>query len=322
MLVISERQVRNLLSPDDLLSALEHALIGFSCGQAVQPVRTTIDLPSPHSFACFMPAFTANLLGAKVVTVCPDNSDTPTHDATVFLWDPLQGGLQAMVGGRYLTEARTAAVSALSMKALARDDSATLGILGSGVQARGHLEFLPRLRAFQRILAWSPNGDRLERFVKESGGKVEAARSAEQVARAADVLVLATSSPVPVVEAGWIRPGTHVISIGAARPDQTEMDPALLPMARLYVDSCAAALVESGDILQAIRQGRIAPDHIRGELGEVLGGSVLGRETEREITIFKSLGLAVEDVTAAALVYWRARALAPGRDGERVYSLG
>lgn len=313
-LVISEQQVRSLLSPDDLLAALEHALVSFSYGQLPQPLRTTIDLPTPHSFACFMPAFTANLLGAKVVTVCPQNFALPTHQATVFLWDPVQGNLQAILDGRYLTEARTAAVSALSARCLARENTATLAILGSGVQARGHLEYLPRVRAFERIVAWSPNASNLQRFIEQSEGRVRAARSAHDAACQADVLVLATSSPNPVIQSGWVRPGTHVISVGAARPTQREIDPCLLSRSRLYVDSCASALAESGDIVQAIREGRIAPDHIRGELGEVLGGRVLGRETDEDITIFKSLGLAIEDVTAAALVYWRARGANLGVD--------
>ncbi|MDX1983031.1 MAG: ornithine cyclodeaminase family protein [Bryobacteraceae bacterium] len=313
-LVIGEAEVRRLVSLEDLTAALEHALISLSNGEQVQPLRTIIDLPAPGSFSCFMPVLTAGMLGAKVVNVCPQNRDQPTHHATVFLWNPATGELEAIVAARYLTEVRTAAVSALSVKALARRGSSTLAILGSGVQARGHIQVLPVLHDFSRVLAWSPNRHHLDKLVRESSGRAEPASSAEAAVRWADVVVLATSSPTPVFSSRWVRSGTHIISLGAVRPNQREMDPAILSRSRLFVDSCAAALVESGDIVQAMKEGLIAPDHLRGELGEVLSGRVLGRECAEEITIFKSLGLAVEDVTAAALIYWRAKARGIGTE--------
>jgi ornithine cyclodeaminase/alanine dehydrogenase-like protein (mu-crystallin family) len=313
-LVIGEAEVRRLMSLEDLIPALEHALISLSNGEQRQPLRTIVDLPQPGSFACFMPVLSSGMLGAKVVTVCPQNQDSPTHHATVFLWDPAKGSLEAIIAGRYLTQVRTAAVSALSVKALARPASSTLAILGSGVQARGHLQVLPLVRDFSRVLVWSPNRAHLDKLIQESAGLAEPATSAEAAIRWADVAVLATSSPTPVIANRWVRAGTHVISLGAVRPEQRELDPALVRRSRLFVDSCAAALVESGDVVQGMREGLIAPDHIRGELGEVLSGRVVGRDSDEDVTIFKSLGLAVEDVTAGALIYWRAQARGLGAE--------
>ena len=216
----------------------------------------------------------------------------------------------AVMDGRYITEARTAAVSAVSAKALARPDASRLAILGTGVQARSHLEALAEVRALTDVRVWSPQARSRERFVAEMAGRVaapvRACDCAEAAVRGADLVVLVTSSPTPVVDDAWVAPGAHVISVGACRPDQREMAPELVARGRLVVDSRAAALVESGDVVQGIREGRFDASHVAGELGEVLLGRISGRRSDAEVTIFKSLGMAVEDVAAADLVYRRA----------------
>ena len=306
---LTEIDVRALLDPRELIDAMESTLIAFSSGQVVQPVRTAFEI-ADRSFFGSMPAFAPGraILGAKLVTVVPENAGRgiPTHLAAISLFDSATGELLAVMDGRYITEVRTAAVSAVSVRHLSRTDARVLAILGSAVQARSHLHVLPRLRRFEEIRAWSPNRDHLDRFAAESAGALHAAASAEQAVRGADIILIATNSVSPAIDDRWVAPGTHVISLGACRPTQREIDPVLLTRAHLFVDSRAAALQESGDVVQGIDERRFCEDHIRGELGEVAAGLVPGRSSSAEITLFKSLGLAVEDLTAAALAYRRA----------------
>jgi ornithine cyclodeaminase/alanine dehydrogenase-like protein (mu-crystallin family) len=209
--------------------------------------------------------------------------------------DPETGVARAVLDGRYITEVRTAAVSAVSARLLAQRDAQVLGILGSGVQARSHWEALRLVRKFREVRAWSPNQGRLQKFATETGAR--AMENAEAVVRGADVVVAATASATPVVQNEWVSEGTHVIGVGACRPTQRELDPALVARARLVVDSRAAALVEAGDVAMGIKEGRWTAAHIAAELGELPP-----RQNDREITVFKSLGLAVEDIFAAHLV--------------------
>lgn len=311
--LLTEAHVAALLPLADLIAAMEMALARFSAGEVLQPVRSVLTVGPQKAYFGLMPAYVAQppQLGAKIVTVFGGNHarGLPSHLATIFLLDPDTGALIAIMDGRYITEARTAAVSAVSARHLARPDAATLAILGTGVQARSHLEALAAVRPLRDVRVWSPKPASRERFVSEMSGHgpaLAAAPSAEAAVRGADLIVLVTSSPTPVIEDAWVAPGTHVISVGACRPDQREMDPALVARGRLVVDSRAAALVESGDVVLGIREGRFEASHVSGELGDVVRGRLDGRRTADEITIFKSLGMAVEDVVAADLVYRRA----------------
>ena len=282
----------------DLIAAMESALESFSSGAVVQPVRTVLDLADRHAFFGLMPAYlgSAPAMGAKLVTVYHSNLERgmPSHLATIILLDPETGALEAIVDGRYITEARTAAVSAVSVKKLARADASVLAILGSGVQAVSHFEALSHVRSFKEVRAWSPTRANLQRFAGSSGA--HAAASAEEAVRGADVVALVTASPAPVFEDAWIKPGAHVISVGACRPNQQEMHPSLVKRSRLFVDSRAAAVKESGDVIAA------GEAHIVAEIGE----AGARRASDGEITVFKSLGLAVEDVVAADLAFKRA----------------
>jgi len=333
--LLTEADVRAVLTMDDLIEAMTSALRRFSSGHVTQPVRTVIPI-ADDAFAGFMPAFVradkpANFagksLGAKIVTVFGGNHarGLDSHLASIVLMDPGTGALVALLDGRYITEARTAAVSAVSSKLLARKTAASLAIIGSGVQARSHLEALMRVHTLRQVAVWSPQKVHRDRFVEWAKSavsdwcqmgvrqvsdthltpKIAAVDHAGEAVVGADVIVLATSSPTPVLEDGWVKPGAHVISVGACRPNQREMDPALVSRARLFVDSRAAALVESGDVVLGMQEARFGADHIVAELGELANGAA-GRRTAAEVTIFKSLGLAVEDVTAADLAYRRA----------------
>ena len=312
--LLTEAHVTALLPLTDLIASMETALARFSAGEVLQPVRTVLSVGPTKAYYGLMPAYVADppQLGAKIVTVFGENHrrGLPSHLATIFLLDPDTGALIALMDGRYITEARTAAVSAVSARHMARPDAATLAILGAGVQARSHLEALAAVRPIRQVRVWSPTPASRERFVADMSGHVPAAitaaASAETAVRDADIIVLVTSSPTPVLEAAWVAPGAHVIAVGACRPDQREMDPALVAGSRLVVDSRAAALVESGDVVLSIAEGRFGAAHVAGELGDVVRGALAGRTSPGEITIFKSLGMAVEDVAAADLVYRRA----------------
>jgi alanine dehydrogenase len=319
--LLTEADVKAVLSMDDLIEAMSSALMRFSTGHVAQPVRTVIPIGGEHAFVGVMTALATDppALGAKFVTVFGANAakGLPTHLASIVLLDPETGALLALLDGRYITEVRTAAVSAVSSRLLARKTAGSLAIIGSGVQARSHLEALARVHPLRQVTVWSPNRSHRDEFAAWAKTAVPcictAADHAGEAVVGADLIVLVTSSPTPVLENGWVKPGAHVISVGACRPTQREMDPILTARARLFVDSRAAALVESGDIVMGILEGRFGVDHVVAELGEVVAGAV-GRRNDAEVTIFKSLGMAVEDVTAADLAYRRALEKGLGSD--------
>ena len=292
-LFLNEEQVQQHLRMADLIPAMEKALIEFSAGKVTQPVRSVINVDPPGGFLGLMPAHTADGLGLKAVTFYPSNAERgiPTHMATIFLVDPETGTPLAVMDGRLITEMRTAAVSAAATKLLASPDAKILAILGSGVQARSHVEALRLVRQFQEIRVWSPTKEHAEQFAKEIGATPT---SAEQAVRGADVVVTATSSKIPVVKGAWLKAGCHVNAIGACRPDWRELDDAALKGSVVFVDCREGAMKESGDVI-------LSGAEIYAELGEVLAGKVPSQANET--TIFKSLGMAAEDIAAAMLVY-------------------
>jgi ornithine cyclodeaminase/alanine dehydrogenase-like protein (mu-crystallin family) len=295
----NEEGVRARLRMSDLIDAMQQALVEFSAGRVQQPVRTVLQFGAEHSLFGVMPSYIPSLpaLGAKLVTVCDSNAERGlgTHQAIIVMFDPETGMAKAILDGRYITEVRTAAVSAVSVRHLARKQARVLGILGSGVQARSHCEALKLVRDFREVRAWSPNANRLRQFAAETGAR--AMENAEAVIRGADVVVTVTPSPTPVIQSEWVSDGTHVIAVGSCVPTKRELDPALVERSRLIVDSRAAALKEAGDVVIGIAEGRWTAAHIAAELGELPV-----RQNDREITVFKSLGLAVEDLFAAHLV--------------------
>lgn len=307
---LTESDVRTVLSPLELIDAMESALAAFSSGDVMQPVRTALEIGAQTFFAV-MPAWYEgrSILGAKLVSVVPANAGRGlhTHLAAISLFDARTGELAAVMDGRYITEVRTAAASAVSVRHLARRDARVLAILGSGIQARSHLAALPAVRGLAEVRAWSPTAEHLRKFVEDAQRAVCAAESAEAAVRGADVVVLATNSPTPAIESRWVKDGAHVIAIGACRPSQQEIDPALVERARVVVDSRAAALEESGDLVRPIEEGRFTAAHVGAELGEIVCGRKPGRTSDGEVTLFKSLGLAVEDLVAADVAYRRAR---------------
>jgi ornithine cyclodeaminase len=311
---LNESDVRALLPMGDLIDCMETALTAFSLGQVRQPVRQVIEAGAGGNFFAAMPAWleAGPAMGAKLVTIFHRNGSRglPTHQAAIVLLDAETGELRALVDGRYITEARTAAVSAAALRRLARKGADTLAIIGSGVQAGSHLRAFSLVWKFREVRCWSPTAANLRKFL-DAHPEVRPAESAEAAVRGAGVVLLVTASATPVVWNEWVAPGACVMSVGACRPNQREMDPLLVARGRVTVDSRAAALQEAGDLVMAMAEGHFGPNHIAGELGEVLAGRIAGRTSDDEVTIFKPLGQAVEDVAAAQLVY--ARAMAAGR---------
>ena len=320
-LLLTETDVRTVLTMPDLVETMQAALIAYSARRVQQPLRTVLEFGSQKSFFGVMPAFVPDTpaLGTKLVTVVGSNpaAGLPSHLATIVLLDPSTGALVALLDGRFITEARTAAVSAVSTRLLANRDADRLAIIGSGVQARSHLQALTCVRQLREVKVWSPSAERRNRFVQEMRPHCYAPLDAVETARDAvadvDMIVLATSARTPVLQSDWVAAGVHICAVGACRPDQRELDGALVARARLVVDSRESALAEAGDIVLAIAEGRFGTGHIVGELGEVAAGAVEGRRSATEVTLFKSLGMAVEDVAAAHLAYVRATERGLGR---------
>jgi thiomorpholine-carboxylate dehydrogenase len=295
VLFLDEDQVRRHLQMSELIPAMERALIEFSAGKVTQPVRSVInvDVAAATGFLGLMPALTPDGLGLKAVTFYPSNVERgiPTHMAMIFLVDRQTGTPLAIMDGRLITEMRTAAVSAAATKLLAPPDAKILAILGSGVQARSHVEALRLVRRFEEIRVWSPTTEHAEQFAKDVGEK---ATSAEKAVRGADVIVTVTSSRTPVLNGAWLKHGCHVNAVGACRPDWRELDDAAMKGGAVFVDSREGAMKESGDVI-------LSHAKVYAELGEALAGKLPARANET--TIFKSLGMAVEDIAAAMLVY-------------------
>jgi len=319
--LLTEQDVRIVLSMRDLIEAMERALVGFSSREVAQPLRSVLEVGLQRAFVGVMPAFIPEpaALGTKVVSVFGSNTAVglPTHLATIVLLDPMTGELLSIMDGRFITEARTAAVSAVSVRHLALRDASRLAIIGSGVQARSHLEAVALVRDLREVRVWSRSLDKRAAFAREMRSRVDApvtvAASAQDAVDGADLIVLATSSREPVVRSEWIVDGAHVCAVGACRPDQREMDAELVGRGRLFVDSRTGALAEAGDIVMPLKAGVFDETHLAGELGEVVMGTVAGRASATEVTIFKSLGMAVEDVAAAHLAYIKAAERGLGR---------
>jgi ornithine cyclodeaminase len=324
-LLLTEADVARCLDMASLIPLMRETLGRFSARQCVQPVRTTMRIRPANGYYAVMPAHVPGsgddpgAFGLKSVAFFPGNDalGLPTHLAQVLLLDPRTGALLAIMDGRLITEMRTAAVSAVSVELLARPGPATLAILGSGVQARSHLEAIACVRPLTHVRVWSRRHERALEFAHLSHGKVacpvSAVSTVADAVRGADIVVTATSATDPVLTGDALEPGMHLALVGSSSPTMRELDAAALAHCRVWVDSHESARVEAGDILLAIREGRIGEDHVLGELGDLVNGAP-GRANPQEITLFKSLGIAVEDVACARLIVTRARERGIGRE--------
>ena len=311
VLVLNGEQVAQLLPMPECIKVMRDALAALARGEALVPLRTVMRVPGVSGFLGLMPGYISprdgqeGALGLKAVSVFPGNASRgiDTHQGAVLLFEADTGRLSALLDGAAITAIRTAAVSGVATDVLARPDASELAILGAGVQARTHIEAIAAVRPLRRVRIWSRNPERAAVLASELrrrfGFPIEAAPSAEAAVREADLVATVTASPEPILKREWLKDGVDVHATMVA--------------ARLFVDRRESALAEAGDLLIAMREDAVTGDHIQAELGEVIIGKNPGRRSPGELTLFKSLGIAVEDVASAAYLVRRARETGTGQ---------
>ncbi|MEA2148022.1 MAG: hypothetical protein QOG59_3609 [Solirubrobacteraceae bacterium] len=313
VLVLSGADVRRVLTPDDCIDVMATVLAARARGEAFMPLRSMMDAPGANGFMGLMPAWSSEAgFALKAICVMPGNParGLDAHQGTVTLFHGETGIPTAILDASAVTEIRTAAVSAVATRALARADASVLAVLGAGVQGRSHIEALRLVRPFTEVRVFAPTREHAQAL---AGDGVLVADSAEAAVRGADVVVCATSSRTPVLERAWLSAGAHVNAVGASEPTARELDTATVAGASWFADSRESLEHEAGEFALAIREGAISGlDHLRGELGDVLIGAVPGRTDRTELTVFRSLGLAVEDLAAAQFAVAGARRLGLG----------
>lgn len=319
LLVVGHDDVKRLLPMEECIELMASVLSDLARGAVWQPLRFVVRPPDEPSLMGLMPAHRSGptaSYGLKAVCIFPGNAarGLDLHQGGVLLFDGETGALRALVDASAITATRTAAVSGVATRALARENVRELAILGAGVQARAHLNAMAVIRPFERGRVWSRTPEHAAAFAAEARAPfpVEAVESAEEAVRGADVVVTATSSVEPIVRRDWLAAGAHVNAVGSSIPTARELDADTVAAAALFADARESMVNEGGDYLFAVREAGIGPEHIRAELGEVLIGSAEGRRADDEVTVFKSLGLAAEDLAAAEYVYARATAEGAG----------
>jgi alanine dehydrogenase len=308
--VFDRDQIARALTPELCVAAVERATRDVSCRRAVMLPRVTMPFLNGTGYLGVMAGevSTAGTVGAKLASIVPRNAEhgRPVIQAVIVCFDPHTGAPLAVLEGTYITEQRTAAMSALATRVLARPDVRTLTVLGAGAQARAHLRVLSALFAFQRIQLWARDLTKAEQAVASLPSTlrrdVHVLADLEQAVGGADVICSVTSARDPLINAHWVKPGTHLNLVGSHSPDAREAEGALMARALVFVDHREFAQRDAGDIVLALAEGEMTPESIIGELGEVLEGIAPGRRTPSDITIFKSLGLIVQDLAAARAV--------------------
>jgi ornithine cyclodeaminase len=320
VLIVNQTEVRRLLPMAQCIEAMGEAFAALGRGEATLPLRQVLRLPGGQGVLGTMPAQLApgGALGLKVITVFQGNHGTEldSHQGAILLFESERGRLLAILDATSVTAIRTAAVSALATRLLARPDAGDLALLGTGVEARTHLEALSLVRRLRRVRAVGRDSARLHAFAAWAASRlgiaVEPRTSVQEAVAAADLICAVTSSHEPVLKGAWISPGTHVNAVGACVPTARELDTSAVVRSRLFVDRRESALNEAGDILIPKREGALGDDHIQAELADVVLGRHPGRGSDAEVTLFKALGLAVEDVAAAEVVHRNAVAQGAG----------
>lgn len=321
MLVLTHSDVERLLLMPACIALMRDTLAARAQGKAIQPPRTAIRTDGTATMLA-MPAWVADpaALGVKVVSVFPGNSarGLDTHQGAVLALDPGTGQVLAILEAGAVTAIRTAAVSAVATDLLATPDAGDLALLGAGAEARTHLAAMAAVRTLRRVRVWSRSTERARAFARSADvpgiPSIEVMPSAEAAVRDASIICTLTASSTPVLAGAWLAPGAHLNAVGAHTPDTRELDTDAVTGARIVVDARESALAEAGDLLIPITEGRLRPADIHAELGEVITGARTGRASSTEITLFKSLGLGIEDVAAARHVVAEARRLGLGQE--------
>lgn len=317
ILVLDNQQIRDLLPMTECIELMADALGALARGEVFQPLRTIIRPPEARGLLGLMPAFREGEQGAfgmKAICVFPENpaKGKDAHQGAVMLFSRETGEMLALMNASEITAIRTAAISAVATRLLAREDAQQLAIIGAGVQARTHLRALSTVRPIKHARVACRNIEHAKELAREMQPQfsfpIEPVGTNEEAVRNADLIVTATSSLEPVINKDWISPGAHVNAIGTHSPNSREIDSATMAAARIFTDRRESALNEAGDYLLAAKEGLVSPESIVGEIGELLIGTKTGRTSSTEITLFKSLGLAIEDVATADHLYRKARA--------------
>jgi ornithine cyclodeaminase len=314
MLIISQAEIPALLPMDECMTVMADALSTLSRGDAILPLRPMLHLPRDRGIFAMMPGYLGapEALGVKVISVFPANHGTQydSHQGVVLLFETAHGSPVAVLDATSITAIRTAAVSGVATGLLARSGANDLSILGSGVQARTHLQAMLHARQIARVRVWSRNSENSRRFARDAGERhgigVEVMGDVQSAVDGADIICTVTSSREPVLRGEWIAPGAHVNAVGASLKSARELDSAAVARSSLFVDRRESTLNEAGDFLIPKSEGLIDDAHIQAEIGDILLGKHPGRTSDTEVTLFKSLGLAIEDVAAAQLVYKKA----------------
>ena len=320
VLLVNEAGVHELLPMDACVSLMRDALTALSRGDAVLPLRSKMFLPDQSGLLGLMPGYLGDprSFGLKVVAVMPGNHGTPydSHQGVVMLFGVEHGEPLAILDASAITAIRTAAASAAATDVLARSDAGDLALIGSGVQARTHLAAMKAVRPLRRVRVWSRNRANAERFASEeakaAGVPIEVAETAEEAVKGADLVCTTTSSREPVLQGAWLAAGAHVNAVGACFPNAREVDTEAVRRARLYTDCRESCLKEAGDFIIPRNEGAIDDGHLVGEVGDVFLGRIPGRRSPNEITLYESLGVAVEDLAAAHAIHRRARETGAG----------
>ncbi|MGH2592960.1 MAG: ornithine cyclodeaminase family protein [Anaerolineae bacterium] len=321
ILILTHAEVEELLPMDECITVMTEALTALAKGQAHQPLRMVVRPPDAAGLMGLMPSYLSGAraaYGLKAVCVFPGNTakGKDAHQGAVMLFSAESGELLALMNASAITAIRTAAVSGVATDLLAREDATDLAIIGAGVQARSHLAAMACVRPIKRVRVASRDFAHARAFADELrfhvAAPIDPVESVELAVTGADVIVTATTAAESILKREWIAPGAHINAVGSSIPTTREVDSATMAAASLFVDRRESTLNESGDVLFAMREGAIGPDHIRAEVGEVLIGAKPGRASEDEITLFKSLGLAVEDLASAEYVYRKAQQLGVG----------
>lgn len=318
LLVVNQQQVVELLPMRDCIEAVARALRAQSRGENRLPLRKILWQPDRRGALGVMPAYLADppALGLKVISFFPGNEHTEleSHQGAVMLFDVTDGRPLVLVDAGEITAIRTAAASGVATRALARDDSKSLAILGCGTQARTHLAAMREVRDIETVRAWSRTRDSAERFAAGAEMAIEVVDTARAAVEGADIVCTLTAAKEPILEGAWLAPGTHVNAVGACQPTTRELDTRAVQRGSMFVDCRESANHEAGDYLIPQQEGAVGDDFIRGEIGQVLAGTIAGRTSGEEITVFESLGIGVEDLAAASVVLRNARASGKGTE--------
>jgi ornithine cyclodeaminase len=314
VLFVNEADVRRLLPMDDCVPLMREALASLSRGDVIVPLRSKVMLPDGSGLLGLMPGYLGEprSFGLKVVTVMPGNHGTTydSHQGVVMLFGVAHGEPLAILDATSITAIRTAAASAAATHLLARADAGDLALIGSGAQARAHLAAMRAVRTLRRVRVWSRNRAHAETLAREEGPKagveIEVSASGEEAVRGADLVCTLTASKEPVLQGAWLSPGAHVNAVGACFATHRELDTETVRRARFYTDCRESCLNEAGDLLIPLREGAITDGHLLGEVGEVILGRAPGRSSRDDVTVYESLGVAVEDLAAAHSIHRRA----------------